>query len=344
MVRYFSTFISGFSSLVLELVKEDLRDAKNIKILEGAIVYQTDFDVKYIKKIKYFNNTFIVIKEFNYNSTPSIEILNRIINDLLNNRDSFDIPFTPTKTFKILSSLKNTLVKPNGKLVYHLVELIEKKTIKHYNSSFSDTEFWILYRSEMVGFFLLRITENKKKLNRGEIRPELANLLCRLSIPRENDIFFDPFCGSGAIPLERSRIAGFKGIFSSDKEENLVKELRNKIKKIKAPRIRRSFFVKHLDFFNNTFDSSFFDTIVTDPPWGLYEKIDESFYSNFLKNAHRLLKPGGKLILLTARKEYFTGKSIVDNFFLRKSFDILVSGKKAGVYLLTKNQSASDIV
>jgi tRNA G10 N-methylase Trm11 len=228
------------------------------------------------------------------------------------------------------------LVKPDGKLMYRLIELLKKKTKKNYNSNFADTEFWILYRSEMIGFFMLRITKNKKKLNKGELRPELTNLLCRLSIPRENDIFFDPFCGSGVIPWERSRIADFKGIFAADQDENLVREFKNKIKKIKTSKIQKSFFIKNLDFFNNTFDDNFFDTIVTDPPWGIYEKIDENFYPNFLKNAYRILKPEGKLILLTTRKEYFIKKSIVDNFVLKKSFDILVSGKKAGVYLLIK--------
>jgi tRNA G10 N-methylase Trm11 len=188
----------------------------------------------------------------------------------------------------------------------------------------------------MTGFFMLRITKNKKKLDKGELRPELTNLLCRLSVPGENDVFLDPFCGSGAIPLERSRIADFKGIFASDRDENLIKELKNKIKKMKTSKIQKSFFIKNLDFFNNTFDDNFFDTIVTDPPWGIYEKIDENFYPNFLKNSYRILKPGGKLILLSARKEYFAKESIADNFVLETSFDILVSGKKAGVYLLIK--------
>lgn len=276
MTIYFSTFISGFNSLILELIKKDIKDIKNIKIFDGAVVYESNSDIESIKKIRYFNNSFIVIKEFKYNSTPNIVVLDRIINELLNGQNNFNIPTIPMKTFKIFSSLENTLVKPDGKLMYHLVELLEEKTKKKYNSNFADTEFWILYRSEMVGFFMLRITENKKKLNKGELRPELTNLLCRLSSPKESDIFLDPFCGSGAIPLERSRIADFKGIFVSDKDENLVKELKNKIKKIKASKIQKSFFVKNLDFFKNTFEDNFFDVIVTDPPWGLYEEIEEN--------------------------------------------------------------------
>ncbi|MDR1495255.1 MAG: RsmD family RNA methyltransferase [Rickettsiales bacterium] len=309
---------------------------ENIRILDGAVIYQTNFDVDHIKKIRYFNNTFIVIREFNYNSSPTVEILNKVISDLLDNRGNFDVPITSTKSFKIFFSLENVLVKPDGKLMYHLVELIKKKTRKNYNSNFADTEFWILYRSEMMGFFMLRITKKKKKLDKGELRPELTNLLCRLSVPRENDVFLDPFCGSGAIPLERSRTADFKGIFASDRDANLVKELKNRIKKMKASRVQKSFFIKNLDFFNNTFDDNFFDTIVTDPPWGIYEKVDKNFYPNFLKNSYRILKPEGKLILLSAGKEYFTKESITGNFVLETSFDILVSGEKSGSLFINK--------
>lgn len=131
MTIYFSTFISGFNSLILELIKKDIKDVKNIKIFDGAVVYESNSDIESIKKIRYFNNSFIVIKEFKYNSTPNIVVLDRIINELLNGQNNFNIPTIPMKTFKIFFSLENTLVKPDGKLMYHLVELLEEKTKKN---------------------------------------------------------------------------------------------------------------------------------------------------------------------------------------------------------------------
>ncbi|MDR2078028.1 MAG: methyltransferase [Rickettsiales bacterium] len=338
MTVYFSTFTAGFSALILDLMKRDIEKAKNIEIFDGGVVYESDVDPGDIGKIKYFNNSFIVLRKYRYDTNPSTEVLNRIICDLLNSKKGLSIPSTAMKSFKVLSSLENTLAKVDGKLMYHLVEFLKNKTGKSYNSNSADSEFWILYRSEMVGFFMLRITQNKKKLKKGELRPELTNLLCELSEPEEDDVFIDPFCGSGAIALERSRMLNFRGIFASDGDENLISALRNKIKKMKASKIQKSFFVKKLDFFANSFDDDFFDTMVTDPPWGIYENIEEDFYPKFLEEASRILKPNGKLVLLTAKKEYFYGDSRIGNFFLKKHFDILVSGKKTGVYLLIKSR------
>ncbi|MDR3078533.1 MAG: methyltransferase [Rickettsiales bacterium] len=336
MTVYFSTFIAGFGGLVLDLMKRDRGSARNIRLFDGAVVYESDSRPEDMEKIGYFNNSFIVLREFGYGTGFGREILDRMVADLVSDSRNLSIPFFPMKSFKIFSSLENTLAKPDGKLIYRLVELIKGKTGKNYGSSSANGEFWIIQRSEGVGFFMLRVTYSRKKLEKGELRPELANLLCRLSEPEEDDIFIDPFCGSGAIPLERSKMLSFKGIFATDRDESLTNGLRNKVRKIKTSKMQRSFFVKKLDFFSNSFDNNFFDVMVTDPPWGIYQELEEGFYPRFLGEASRILEPNGRLVLLTAREICLGEGPRIGSLTLERHFDILVSGKKARVHLLAK--------
>lgn len=332
MTSYFSTFISGFDTLISELIVEDIKDIKNIKIFDGAVSYETELSIDEIRKIKYFNNSFIILKTFNYGLEASVDVLNKIIEDLIDSKTLFKIPNIPINKFKIFSSLENNLVSVDGKLMYKFVDLLKKETKKEYSSTFADTEFWVLYRREKIGFFLLRITKNKKKLAKGELREELTNLLCRLSKPEKNDVMLDPFCGSGAIPLERAKVCGFKGIFAMDKDKELIDNLKSKVKKDK--KLQKSFFVKCCDYFENKFEDNFIDTIITDPPWGIYKDIEDNFYEKLFNESRRILKPNGKLILLTSKKELFLKK--INGFILKKSFNILVSGQKAGIFILIK--------
>jgi tRNA G10 N-methylase Trm11 len=83
------------------------------------------------------------------------------------------------------------------------------------------------------------------------------------------------------------------------------------------------------------------DKIVTDPPWGFYfgQGWDlSSFYTAMLKEFSRVIKPNGLMVILIAKKDIF--ENLLERFFnqleLVKKFNILVSGKKAGVYKIRK--------
>jgi tRNA G10 N-methylase Trm11 len=189
---------------------------------------------------------------------------------------------------------------------------------------------------------MLRLTKNKGVLSKGELRPELTNIMCLLSEPSENDIFLDPFAGSGAIPLERARMKkGFKGIFCLEKDEDTFNKLRNFVKNIRDKKVQKSFFVKKADFFANSFDDGFFTSIVTDPPWGIFSGLDEEpdvFYLKILNEINRITKKSGKIVILTACKNEMdlALKELTNTLKLVNKLDILVSGKKASIYKIEK--------
>ena len=331
-MRYLSTFISGCEKAVAEFLRQDIPSVKILKVMDGAILYESNVDIALIQKLQYFNNSFIVLKTFLDVAGNNHEIINSMLSELIKDFSCIKLPEYKIGVFKLFVSYKNKLVTQNGKIVSQLIDKIKNVTKKQYDSLRAETEIWLIYRSENIGFFMLRITENKKKLMRGELRPEIANILCRLSQPKDTDVFCDPFCGSGAIPLQRSKIGGFRGIFAMDIDEKVISSLKEKTKKIKSAKFKKSFFIKHQDFLHNSFQDNFIDVIVTDPPWGYFQNIDDNFYDLVFKEFARVIKLGGCLVLLTALKD----KVHSAEFELKDKYDILLSGQKAGIFVFKK--------
>ncbi|MDR1072035.1 MAG: hypothetical protein LBL21_05335, partial [Rickettsiales bacterium] len=115
---------------------------------------------------------------------------------------------------------------------------------------------------------------------------------------------------------------------------DLAAALRMKVRAIKNSKIQKSFFVKTGDFFQNQFDDNFADAIATDPPWGSYQKIGGDFYANTMNEFARILKPGGRLVVLTAREMILPPH---EKLTRAEKFDVLIHGKKATVHIYRAN-------
>jgi len=343
MRTFFSTFVSGLQEPVAHFLRRKISGVRIIYLLDGAIIYECKASNKMIGDIRFFNNSFIVLKTFeNLKKEPIYEMMTTIASSK-NMRQYFNNYVTHAKhTFRITASMENKLVSPPKKLL----ELIEKSILKvghlKIDRAKPEIEFWFLYRSESLGFFLQRITRHtsyEKILPKGELRPELAHILCLLSKPTKSDIFLDPFCGYGAIPIERARILPFQQIFATDKDPVKIRALKGR-REIRN--MRGKFVLDRLDFLmQEHFPSLYFNKIVTDPPWGLYEDVGmniRTYYGLMLRKMRSILKASGTMIILTARKmELESNLSLFkDELELRHRYDILVSGKKSAIYIITK--------
>jgi len=342
MEFYLSTFISGFQKLIKKILKQSIKDAKISLLLDGAVVYKTNSSIDKLKQLKFFNNTFLIIKQFpnlktkkpfDYmmKSISNLEDLGKRIKPFLNNSNRF---------FRIMTSDENRFISSDKNLLRKIEEKIMsiKKSKLKFSLYKTDTEFWFLKRRENIGFFLLRLTKNKSKLEKGELRPELAYILCYLSEPNKNDIFLDPFAGHGAIPIKRAKYFASNMIFASDKIAGYKKYIN---KKINSRAIRERIIPKVLDATKmDFFQDNYVTKIVTDPPWGEYEEIKniKEFYKKILIEFERILIKKGILVLLTSKKQEFENVlSNISNFTIKEKYDILVSGQKAGVYKIIKN-------
>jgi tRNA G10 N-methylase Trm11 len=243
----------------------------------------------------------------------------------------------------------NQLVQIDSDLMQKLEHRITNKTGLRSNRAKPDFEFWLSQRSEGYGFFAFRLSHHKaydKILQKGELRPELANILCRLSEPTPDELFLDPFCGSGAIPIQRAKFFPKGLVIASDIDEQKVNSLKARIK---ALGLMKRVVVRRDDALSLTrYKQGSIHKIVTDPPWGHFTQMSSpitDFYARMIREFARVLRPYGRSVIVTGETLALDNglDMLPSQLTVAQRFNILLSGKKAGVYVLIRNSDVSDV-
>lgn len=342
---YVATFVSGLKEPVSYILVRRLPDVTIKMLLDGLIVFSTALDPR---DLVYFNNVFLLLHLFQECGT---RYLHKILDYITRSSEVVQsvAKYQPARStsFRIVTSRENKLVPVDNRMLTRAEQHLASATGMRVNRSRPETEFWCLYRKEGVGFFMMRLTKHAttaKMLHKGELRPQLASLLCELSEPHASDVFMDPCCGYGSIPLARVRLAPYRAIYAFDSDVTMIRHVRARSRMLKKKPSARSWYVKrgnarHLD----TLKDSTIDKIVTDPPWGIFddEMMDNihQFYQDLVRECTRLLTASGIFVILTARNGLLVSclHQCRDVLTIVDTYDILVSGKKARVYKITKS-------
>lgn len=147
----------------------------------------------------------------------------------------------------------------------------------------------------------------------GVMMPITARTLVNLAKAKKDDIICDPFCGTGGVLLE-AKLCGMK-ILGSDMDQMMIDGCR---KNLPDADLFRADATK-LPLADNSVDA-----VVTDLPYGhsvciMAESMNQ-LYSESLQEIRRILKPGGRCIIVThvdiesVAEENFT---VVKKFYQR---------------------------
>ena len=312
-------------------------------------MYESNAKAEMIQNLPFVTNSFYIIKSFAPRAAGSISDMAMKIIDDRGLGLNLPVRYGPRNTFRVITSVANQLVQLDGDLMQKLEHRITNKTGLRTNRAKPDFEFWLSQRSEGYGFFAFRLSYHKaydKILQKGELRPELANILCRLSKPLPDELFLDPFCGSGAIPIQRAKFFPKGLVIASDIDEQKVDSLKNRIK---ALGLTKRVVVRRDDALNLTrYQPGSIHKIVTDPPWGHFTQMSSpitDFYACMLTEFSRVLRPGGRSIIVTGETLALeNGLDILPSrLTVAQRFNILLSGKKAGVYVLIKRADERNV-
>ncbi len=344
-MRYVAQCTSGLQE-VASTELAGLPDADIQLIEEGFIVFSTTAGSQQLKALPYLNNCFAVIKELNSGNSGVVDLLGEVSRDQSWHEIARDLVSSRAGTFRVVFSDAGQLVG-GGQAMRSVASVLSRVTGLEPSSHKPDVEFWIIRRRSGVSFFCKRVTRRtrtERHLRKGELRPELAHLLCVLSEPNEEDVFLDPCSGSGAIPFARTRYP-YNMIFIHDNDENRIRDMKQDIKggkivreRSNCPLIVRAADARKLD----RIDDGFVHKVVTDPPWGVFDTgMDDivAFYRDIVAELIRVVRSGGAIVMLVGPKD-IANMLIAENtdtLNLAVTYDVLVSGQKASVVKWLRN-------
>ena len=329
MAEFISTFTTGFKKVVEKNLPEIVSGCKILNIYDGIVHYKFNGNSHDLEKVVYFNNTFFVIKSWCNFSGNFSTMVNDFCNEnkyLLISKGSFRTRFVRENQFE----------KIDKKLVIKVEENVLKRSKLKIDRVSPSTEIWFNIRREGFAFCGQLISKREfteKNLNKGELRPELAYLMCCFAEINENDVIAEPFCGYGSIPIQLVKKFHFLHLYVSDIDEEKITALKEK-KQFKqndfvSVEVQDAFSLKQIK------DNSV-DVIISDPPWGFFEDVGDIslFYDKMFCSFKRILKNDGKMIILSARKDELEYAAEKNNYKIIEKVDTLVNGKKACVYMI----------
>ncbi len=342
---YASTFIAGFGEIVQSALVRTLASVRIETLLDGLVLYRSTSAAKAVQQLRFFNNSYLVLHSERCSPTQATESIVQRLFDRAKLANVLPLLAAHRiRTFRIIVAKENTTVSIAPPLLARLEKTIARQLKLTVSRALPDAELWFLQRSEGVCLFGLRLTalgnQRTRKYERGELRQELAHLLCLLSDPKGTDIVLEPFCGSGAIVLERAEQFPVQQILAGDHDAQLAAALRRRTSR-NAKIMVAQWDALHL----SSVDTGAVSKIITDPPWGFFQEqtLDfEQFYREMLVEFARVLQPAGIAVILIGRKFDFEQavQAMAGQFDLVQKYDVLVSGKKAGVYKLVRRNVA----
>ena len=330
MAEFVSSFITGFQEVVQEDLTTRFPKIKILNLFDGLVHYRFDGDSRELEKIIYFNNTFFVLKTMKGKGISFPSMIGAVCsgkNYFLVNKGSFRVRFQN----------ENQFAKVDKNLTRRVEEYVLHNSKLQLDRLSPTNEVWFSIRREgfaFAGELISKREFTEKNLNKGELRPEIAYLICCFAEIQQTDTILEPFCGYGSIPVQLAKKFRFEKLYVSDIDAERADQTAAR-KQLSAPNIECC--TADATVLSHIQDKSI-SLVITDPPWGFYEDIGDisAFYKKMFQSFDRVLKEGGRAVILSARKEELEQVAAECGFEIKKSLHTLVNGKKAGVYLLSK--------
>jgi hypothetical protein len=137
----------------------------------------------------------------------------------------------------------------------------------------------------------------------GETDPALTAAMVRLSRPAPDDVFLDPFCGGGTIPIERALTGGAAAVVAGEVKENRIACAVGNARLADVPIMFGQWDASALPFADRTFTRLVTVPPQSDPEGGVPWRLDR--FAGLLAECLRVLRHGGIMVCLMERGPLF---------------------------------------
>jgi 16S rRNA G966 N2-methylase RsmD len=350
-MKVLAQVVAGLQDVIEPELARRLPDFRVLHKEQGLLIFESDAPSEVVAHLPFFNNSFVVLGQAVASAAQLESAVARHWTAgplLAAARASLR---SHERSFRLFVSDESRLVAVARPTSERLTRALQQATGLRHQPGGADVEFWSLRRREGVVYFCRRLSRRSKTerdLARGELRPELASLLCLLSQPASGDVFLDPFAGSGAIGFVRAE-QPFRRLLLSDSDPDKVAELNRQLKRRRlggrpgGPEVSAT--VADARRLQAVATASV-DKVVTDPPWGFFDRSigdPVAFYRTALAELVRVLAPDGRLVLLSGQREIWPALNAELAPWLEplSSHEILLSGKKAVILAWRRSPRAA---
>ncbi|MGD0814250.1 MAG: methyltransferase [Verrucomicrobiota bacterium] len=129
--------------------------------------------------------------------------------------------------------------------------------------------------------------------------PPLAACMARLAGLAENEIVWDPFCGSGLELIERALLGGVRAIHGTDLSAAAIAIARDNFAAVRMQPVPANFVCKDFRDYAGSLGPNSLTLVITNPPMGMRVPVPDlhGLIEELFNVAATVLRPGGRLIL-----------------------------------------------
>ncbi|MGQ9610510.1 MAG: methyltransferase domain-containing protein [bacterium] len=347
VVKYYVTTVPGLEKISWSEISSKLNGVKLLSETEGRLLFSYDGNFKELINLRAVNDIYIFI-----GSIPGLTRSRNSLGEIFRRVGSFNLDPSlrihkeahggkgkKSITFKVVSTM-------TGKHNFRRIDVqksVELSLMRRYGWKLNLESPTLEFRMDLEDdnfLFGLRLTDERLqkkeyKLSHvpASLHPPVAYCMVLLSDPNPMDTFIDPMCGAGTIIIERALAGPYRYIIGGDKSTNSINSA-----KINVDASGENLHLVLWDALKMPISDHTIDKVVCNIPFGKQtgEGIDNKpFYSGFIKEIRRVIKPGGKAVLLTPEKGLMNRLvSQHSNVNLEKIYPINLFGFKAYAFVI----------
>ena len=338
----------GLETIAREELTQRFSDTGHLKILERRpqrLLFQYTGNPRDLLSLRTAEHLFLVLKQIRKmtRSRSSLAALSRPL-VRFNFKEAFDccrqvgINVRNRMPFRVTSRLSG---KRNFRRL-DLQQVVERVFLGrgwYLAKSKSALDVWAEVHGD-DGYISIKLSKNdmaqrtyKQAHIPASLKPTVAYSMVRLARPHPNDVFLDPMCGAGTILLERAHISRYSYLIGGDISTEALDATETNFGRQHQP---RQFF--HWDARTLPLQPNTVDKIVCNLPFG--ETIGNvpqltNLYRESLKEYERVLKPRGRMVLLTSQRELFeSGLKQRRSLKVAQKLTVDVRGVRAWIYVI----------
>jgi hypothetical protein len=326
-VRYYVQFPAGTGELVAASIGSLVDRPETVYADDSSMIFESDTRPPQVAQIPFVKNSFTVIADTVRRDLDKgvLELADTLRDGGLDaNAD----------TFRVMFHVDGELVPVGPRAKRALESEIAYASGQRMVGRGSGEEYWVVGRTDFDYLMLCRRHIRPKRAAKaaGAISHELSSLLVAASRPESDDVFLDPFAGSGSFTNARVPFPARRIVYSDTDLDRLREDF--------PAAVRESRDIEFLADDALTLPSiadSAVDVIVTDPPWGEYEELPlelPDFLDATARSFDRVLDAErGRFVILIARRAAPEAERALaaNNLAIGSVHEILVNGHPATV-------------